>query len=237
MNEIVLTWKPSLSISAEYVRRVYKWGTFTGFLHLDTKEWKAEQRILLQAVPLIERSIPVKRAAPPAIVDDAWEETIIEIRMSSENYKEQLALATSLGCPIDNSTIHVCEKEFLSSPPVPPVEPVLPSLPVSPAAQQGPQAPQAQRGPQAPQAQRVLPAQRVLLQAPQAQRAPLQAQRAPLQAQRAPPQAQRGPTSLPFHSKKNYTGSERHVGVRSVPKGRDPIKSTLSNVIEFLSDS
>ena len=224
MNEIVLTWKPSLSISAEYVRRVYKWGTFTGFLHLDTKEWKAEQRILLQAVPLIERSIPVKRAAPPAIVDDAWEETIIEIRMSSENYKEQLALATSLGGPIDNSTIHVWEKEFLSSPPVPPVEPVLPSLPVSPAAQQGPQAPQAQRGPQAPQAQRVL------LQAPQAQRAPLQ-------AQRAPPQAQRGPTSLPFHSKKNYTGSERHVGVRSVPKGRDPIKSTLSNVIEFLSDS
>ena len=97
-----------------------------------------EQRTSIQETPCcIEECNPVLRAAPPATVDDAWEETyidhgdyqsveesLLQIRITSKNYKKQIMTAIALGCPIDSSTLRMCETmvrpvELVEETPVP----------------------------------------------------------------------------------------------------------------------
>ena len=154
---LLLTWKsttPILSSSDKQIRRVYRWGTYTAYFYLATNLWTVEQHTVLQENPLLEECKKADRAAPPATIDDAWEETIVDhgkyqsiegsllqIRMVAGTYKEQLTLAQSLGCPIDSSTTLACDRVFqeltvrpdskvpLILPPkeVPPARPVPPS--------------------------------------------------------------------------------------------------------------
>ena len=137
MVELLLTWKGTPPVGRSTLRRVYRWGTSIGHFDLVSKSWNAEQRTIVQESPVLERCTPISRAAPPIIVDDAWEEivtdhgnyqsiegSLLQIRMSTTNYKEKLALAIRLGCPIDSSTQLICEKELLDE-----VRPLLPMLP------------------------------------------------------------------------------------------------------------
>jgi hypothetical protein len=123
MKEFLISWKPDEPIPSgtSVVRRIYRWGSYIGILCKN--EWNVEQRTPVQESPLnIEECIPVIRAAPPAIVDDAWEETyidhgtyqsvegsLLQIRITSTNYKKQIMTAITLGCPIDSSTRLMCE--------------------------------------------------------------------------------------------------------------------------------
>jgi len=142
MVELLLTWKGTAPVVRSTLRRVYRWGTSIGHFDLVSKSWNAEQRTVVQESPVLERCTPISRAAPPIIVDDAWEEivtdhgnyqsiegSLLQIRMSTTNYKEKLALAIRLGCPIDSSTQLICEKELLDE-----VRPLLPMLPTLPAS-------------------------------------------------------------------------------------------------------
>jgi len=141
---LLLTWKsttPIRSSSEKQIRRVYRWGTYTAYFYLATKLWTVEQRTVLQENPLLEQCKKIVRAAAPATIDDAWEETIVDhgtyqsiegsllqIRMVASTYKEQLTLAQSLGCPIDSSTTLACEQAF-QEPMVRPDSKVLSMLP------------------------------------------------------------------------------------------------------------
>jgi len=122
MKEILISWKASTPIPSgdSLVRRIYRWGSYVGILW--NKEWTVEQRTPVQETPYIEECSSVLRAAPPATVDDAWEETyidhgdyqsvegsLLQIRITSKNYKKQITTAIALGCPIDSSTLRMCE--------------------------------------------------------------------------------------------------------------------------------
>jgi hypothetical protein len=146
MKELLISWKPSAAATPRFagggssslpissadgkaaaipsgisaVRRIYRWGSYIGILCKN--EWMVEQRILIQETPIIEECISVSRAAPPATVDDAWEETyidhgdyqsvegsLLQIRITLTNYKKQIMTAIALGCPIDSSTLRMCE--------------------------------------------------------------------------------------------------------------------------------
>jgi len=171
---LLLTWKSTIPIhssSEKQIRRVYRWGTYTAYFYLATKLWTVEQHTILQENPLLEQCKKIARAAPPATIDDAWEETIVDhgkyqsiegsllqIRMVAGTYKEQLKLAQSLGCPIDSSTTLFCEQVFqepmvrpdskvpsmLSPKEVPPARQVLLGKP----AQKGKHVPPARQAPQ-----------------------------------------------------------------------------------------
>ena len=159
MKEFLITWKPVEPIPSgtSVVRRIYRWGSYVGILCKN--EWNVEQRTLIQETPILEECISVSRAAPPATVDDAWEETyidhgtyqsvegsLLQIRITSKNYKKQIMTAIALGCPIDSSTLRICEtmeetpvsRSMLLVPPL--VSPVVPqhSPLVSPVVPQGP---------------------------------------------------------------------------------------------------
>ena len=142
MITICLTWNNTspLPPGESVVQRVYRWGSYLGFLNLTTKDWTVWQTERLQETPLLEQWNPISRAAPPTTIDDAWEETIrdhgdyesiegslLRIRMTSTNYKAQIMKALSLGCPIDSSILRSCETVFLSHEiprmvkPIPPV--------------------------------------------------------------------------------------------------------------------
>ena len=164
MVELLLTWKGTAPVVRSTLRRVYRWGTSIGHFDLVSKSWNAEQRTVVQESPVLERCTPISRAAPPIIVDDAWEEivtdhgnyqsiegSLLQIRMSTTNYKEKLALAIRLGCPIDSSTQLICEKELLDE-----VRPLLPMLPTLPASVP-PVAPPASRPASRPAAPPVAP--------------------------------------------------------------------------------
>lgn len=123
MKELLISWKPSAAAipsGTSVVRRIYRWGSYIGILCKN--EWNVEQRTFIQETPIIEECIPVIRAAPPATVDDAWEETyidhgdyqsvegsLLQIRITLTNYKKQIMTAIALGCPIDSSTLRICE--------------------------------------------------------------------------------------------------------------------------------
>jgi len=140
MKELLISWKPTSVIpdGDSVIRRIYRWGSYIGILW--NKEWIVEQRSLIQETPCMEECSPIVRAAPPATVDDAWEESyidhgdyqsvegsLLQIRMTSKNYKKQIMTAIGLGCPIDSSTIRMCEMIF--QPMVKPEAPVPPSVP------------------------------------------------------------------------------------------------------------
>jgi hypothetical protein len=167
MKELLISWKSVKPIPSgtSAVRRIYRWGSYVGILCKN--EWNVEQRISIQDIPVIEECISVSRAAPPATVEDAWEETyvdhgdyqsvedsLLQIRITSKNYKKQIVTAIALGCPIDNSILRICETMFqpVKEVPVsamisqvPQIEQVLPALPA----------------PSAPHALPALPVQRV----------------------------------------------------------------------------
>ena len=159
MKELLISWKPTFTIPSgeSVVRRIYRWGSYVGTFC--KKEWTVEQRTPIQESPCsIEECSPVFRAAPPATIDDAWEETyidhgiyqsvegsLLQIRINSTNYKKQIMTAVALGCSIDSSSLRMCEAMFLPVEPVepvgetpvpPPVLSVLPVLPVLPVPSQ-----------------------------------------------------------------------------------------------------
>ena len=152
MKELLITWKPSTTIPSgtSVIRRIYRWGSYIGILCKN--EWNVEQRTLIQESPCcIEECIPVIRAAPPAIVDDAWEETyidhgdyqsvegsLLQIHITLTNYKKQIMTAIALGCPIDSSTLRMCETTVQSVELIPqmmeetPVSRLVPLVPLPP---------------------------------------------------------------------------------------------------------
>jgi len=155
MKEFLISWKPVEPIPSgtSVVRRIYRWGSYVGILCKN--EWNVEQRTLIQETPILEECISVSRAAPPATVDDAWEETymdhgtyqsvegsLLQIRITSKNYKKQIMTAIALGCPIDSSTLRMCEtiEETPVSRSMELIPPLVPqhSLLISPVVPQGP---------------------------------------------------------------------------------------------------
>jgi hypothetical protein len=131
MITVCLTWNNTSTLppGESVVQRVYRWGSYLGFLNLTTKNWTVWQTERLQETPLLEQWNPVSRAAPPTTIDDAWEETIqdhgdyesiegslLRICMTSTNYKSHIMKALSLGCPIDSSILRSCETVFQETP-------------------------------------------------------------------------------------------------------------------------
>ena len=207
MKELLITWKgvfPHLSSGHTFIQRVYRWGIHTGRLNKLTNEWTVEQRRIIQEEPLIELCKKVERSAPPATIDDGWEETVIhygtyqsiegsllQIRISSNNYKKQFELARSLGFSIDSSKILALEKELQDEVQPNPVISLLPletleALPTLPAVSRPVPRPVSRPAPPLAQPAPPLPQPAPLL----AQPVPPLASRVPLLAQPVPPLAQ-----------------------------------------------
>lgn len=146
---MLLTFRATspLSTGSSLTRRVYRWGSHTGWLNKTTKEWTAERRdTLFQHSTLkIESYTSSDRVAPPATVDDAWEETVLDQKgvqciegtllqlrtpdRSKQSVQAVLAQAVRLGLP--SSTLDLIDKSLLvmepSSTPTPLPKRVAPS--------------------------------------------------------------------------------------------------------------
>jgi len=224
MITICLTWNNTSTLppGESVVQRVYRWGSYLGFLNLTTKDWTVWQTERLQEIPLLEQWTPVSRAAPPTTIDDAWEETIqdhgdyesiegslLRIRMTSTNYKPQIMKALSLGCPIDSSILRSCETVFLSHEiprevvPTPrEVVPTPPTRSVPPHSNQGDRRP------------------------PQEHRRPPQEHRRPPQGDRRLPQGDRrlpqGDRRLPQGDRSRPYGGGPRAPLTAAPAHRTP---------------
>lgn len=146
---MILTFRATtpLSSGSSITRRVYRWGNHTGWLNKTTKDWIAETRTdLFQHSTLkIESYVRSDRVAPPATVDDAWEETVVDQKgvqciegtllqlrtsdRSKQSVETVLAHAIRLG--LSSSTLDLIDKRRLiveySSTPIPLPKHVAPS--------------------------------------------------------------------------------------------------------------
>ena len=202
MITICLTWNNTSTLppGESVVQRVYRWGSYVGFLNLTTKDWTVWQTERLQETPLLEQWTPISRAAPPTTIDDAWEETIqdhgdyesiegslLRIRMTSTNYKSQIMKALSLGCPIDSSILRSCETVFLSHEIPREVKPIPRGVVPTPLTRSVP--PHSNQADHRPPAKIPAPLTGRLL--PQGDRRPPQGDRRPPQGDRRLPQGDR----------------------------------------------
>jgi hypothetical protein len=229
MITICLAWNNTSTLppGESVVQRVYRWGSYLGFLNLTTKDWTVWQTERLQETPLLEQWTSISRAAPPTTIDDAWEETIqdhgdyesiegslLRIRMSSTNYKAQIMKALSLGCPIDSSILRSCETVFLSheiprmvKPTPRMVVPTPPTRSVPPHSNQGDHRP------------------------PQEHRRPPQGDRRLPQGDRRPPQGDRrlpqGDRRLPQGDRSRPYGGGHRAPLAAAPAHRTPSATPL----------
>lgn len=146
---MILTFRTTTppSTGTSITRRVYRWGNHVGWLNKTSNDWTAETRTdLFQHSTLkIESYIRSNRVAPPAIVDDAWEETVldqkgvqciegtmIQLRTSDRTKRSiETVLAQALRLGLPSSTIDLIDTSRLileySPTPIPFVKHVTPS--------------------------------------------------------------------------------------------------------------
>lgn len=128
---MLLTFRATtpLSSGSSLTRRVYRWGTHIGWLNKTTKEWTAERReeLFQHSTLKIESYTTSSRVAPPALIDDAWEETVVDQKgiqciegtllqlripdRSKQSVEAVLAQAVRLGVP--SSTLDLIDKRLL----------------------------------------------------------------------------------------------------------------------------
>jgi hypothetical protein len=128
---MILTFRATtpLLTGSSITRRVYRWGNHIGWLNKTTKEWTAETRgTLFQHSSLkIESYTSSDRVAPPATVDDAWEETVLDqkgvqciegtllqLRTPDRSKRSiEIVFAQALHLGIPSSTLDLIDKSHL----------------------------------------------------------------------------------------------------------------------------